>query len=154
LVAGVGNVFFGDDGFGSVAARRLLERELPDHVRVVDFGIGSIHLSFELLGGYDTVIIVDGVVRGGEPGTIYVLEPDLDAARTYAEPADAHTVDPDAVVAMVAASPACPCRVLVVGCEPASTAPVMELSAPVAAAVDRACDAVIEIVDREPVGER
>jgi hydrogenase maturation protease len=154
LVAGVGNVFFSDDGFGSVAARRLLEKELPEHVRVVDFGIGSIHLSFELLDGYETVVIIDALSRGDEPGTIYVLEPDLDTARAYAEPADAHTIDPDAVLALVAASPACPPRVVVVGCEPGSTAPGMDLSEPVICAIDGACDAVMEIVAREPVSDR
>jgi hydrogenase maturation protease len=154
LVAGVGNVFFGDDGFGCAAARRLLERGMHGNVRVVDFGIGSIHLSFELLEGYEMVVIMDATARGGAPGTVYVIEPDLEDAREYAAPADAHTVDPDAVLALIAASPARPRRVVVVGCEPETMAPGMELSGPVMGAVERACDAVAEIVEREPVGER
>ena len=76
LVAGIGNIFLGDDAFGSEVARRLVGEHWPEDVRVVDFGIRGLDLTFALIDGYETVILVDAVPRGGEPGTVYTLEAD------------------------------------------------------------------------------
>ena len=78
LVAGIGNIFFGDDAFGSEAARRLANRPVPQHVHVVDFGIRGLDLVYALLDSYDAVILIDATPRGGAPGTLYTIEPDLD----------------------------------------------------------------------------
>src|SRR6516225_7125141 len=77
LVAGIGNIFLGDDAFGVEVARRLAARPQPDGVRVADFGIRGIDLTYALLDGYETVILVDATPRGGQPGTLYVIEPDV-----------------------------------------------------------------------------
>ena len=80
LIAGVGNIFLGDDGFGTEVARRLARAGLPDWVRVADYGISGVHLAYDMADGYDTTILVDAAARGGEPGTVYVIEPDQGAA--------------------------------------------------------------------------
>src|SRR5262249_13558232 len=77
LVAGIGNVFLGDDGFGVEVVTRLAGTPLPDGVRVVDYGIRGMHLAYDLAGGYDAAILVDAVPRGEAPGTVYVIEPEL-----------------------------------------------------------------------------
>ncbi len=76
LVAGVGNIFFGDDGFGVEVARRLTECELPEGVTVADYGIRGMHLAYDLSNGFDRAILIDAAPRGGTPGTVYVLEPE------------------------------------------------------------------------------
>ena len=76
LMAGVGNIFLGDDGFGVEVASRLAGAELPDWVRVADYGIRGMHLAYDLASGYDSAILIDATPRGGEPGTIYVIEPE------------------------------------------------------------------------------
>src|SRR5438105_7090490 len=97
LIAGIGNIFLGDDAFGTLVAQRLAQRRWPEEVRVVDFGIRGIDLSYALLDGFEAVILVDAVPRGGAPGTLYVLEPELDEP---SEPANAgmmiemHDLDP------------------------------------------------------------
>jgi hydrogenase maturation protease len=137
LVAGLGNVFLGDDGFGVEVARRLAEAPLPDGVRVADFGIRGLHLAYELLdGGYTTTILVDAMARGDRAGTVCVLEPDSIAGGDRA--ADGHAMAPDQVLAWVRAMGGDPGRVLVVGCEPLATAEGIGLSAPVARAVPEA----------------
>src|SRR5438270_13830731 len=106
LVAGIGNIFFGDDGFGVAVARRLAQRALPDGVQVVDFGIRGLDLAYALLEDYDAVILVDAMPRGGQPGTLYVVEPE---ARSALPPADGvplmgmHNLDPARVLGVVAA---------------------------------------------------
>src|SRR5262249_22496256 len=99
LVAGVGNIFLGEDGFGGEVARRLGGSRLGPDVIVSDFGIRGIHLAFELAdGGYDAAILVDALARGSAPGTLYAIEPELDdAAQDAAAAADAHSLTPDAV---------------------------------------------------------
>ncbi|MFF2197811.1 hydrogenase maturation protease, partial [Streptomyces sp. NPDC058157] len=74
LIAGIGNVFLGDDGFGVEAVRALSAHALPDHVEVVDFGVRGVHLAYQLLDGYDTLVLVDATERGGDPGTLYLIE--------------------------------------------------------------------------------
>jgi hydrogenase maturation protease len=144
LVAGIGNIFLGDDGFGSAVVDRLARRPLPECVRVEDYGIRGVHLAHDLLGGgYETVILVDAVARGGSPGTLYVIEPERVAG---GGDADAHAMTPDAVLAYVERLGGATGRVLVVGCEPATVDPEMGLSAPVSAALDEAVEMVSRLV--------
>ncbi len=79
LIAGVGNIFLGDDGFGVEVASRLAAADLPDWAHVVDYGIRGMHLAYDLANGYESMILIDATARGGEPGSIYVIEPDLTA---------------------------------------------------------------------------
>jgi hydrogenase maturation protease len=146
LVAGVGNLFFGDDGFGPAVAQRLREAQLPPGVEVAEFGIRGIHLAFELLDGPDVLIVADAVSRGGAPGTLYVIEPELDGE---AAPADAHGMDLRSVFAAVAAMGGKLPRIRIVGCEPATIEAGMELSEPVAGAVGEAARIVRELVEQE-----
>jgi hydrogenase maturation protease len=154
LVAGVGNIFLGDDGFGVEVARRLAGADLPEGVEVADFGIRGVHLAYQLLDGYDLVVLVDASPRGGEPGSVYVIEPTRSAG-TGAEQApmvDAHDMEPGAVLALVEALGGTLGRVLVVGCEPAEVTQRIGLSEPVAGAVDKAAEVVRELVrEVEPV---
>jgi hydrogenase maturation protease len=151
LIAGVGNIFLGDDGFGVEVANRLSSMALPEHVRVADFGIRGVHLAYELLErGYETTILVDAVPRGGEPGTVYLIEPDLDRLGDEGPGlADAHGMDPRAVFALLKTLGGTPGRVLIVGCEPARTEEEMGLSAPAAAAVDEAIGMILGLLERE-----
>uniref|UniRef100_Q01S87 Hydrogenase maturation protease n=1 Tax=Solibacter usitatus (strain Ellin6076) TaxID=234267 RepID=Q01S87_SOLUE len=120
LVAGVGNIFLGDDAFGSEVARRMLNEKWPEDVRVVDFGIRGFDLTFALLEGYDTVILVDATPRGGAPGTLYTIEPELDDGE--AGEVATHGMNPMRVLAMAKHMGAEWKRLLVVGCEPAHDA--------------------------------
>jgi hydrogenase maturation protease len=155
LVAGIGNIFNSDDGFGSEVARRLLKESIPEGVKVTDFGIRGIHLAYELLDGYDTAILIDATQQGGEPGTIYVMEPDIDAIETEsglaeAGIADAHGMDPASVLALLRTLGGGVERLLVVGCEPADVEEGMGLSEPVARAVDEAVRVVRELLNEDP----
>ncbi|MDH2429033.1 hydrogenase maturation protease [Sphaerisporangium sp. TRM90804] len=145
LVAGVGNVFLGDDGFGVAVAESLAARPLPEGVVVADFGIRGVHLAYELTGGgYDLAILVDAAARGDPPGTLYVLRPSPGGGPgTFA---DAHDMTPDAVLALAGALGERATPVLLVACEPADLSPGMELSPPVAGAVGRAADLVCELI--------
>ncbi|HYR91771.1 MAG TPA: hydrogenase maturation protease [Terriglobia bacterium] len=148
LVAGIGNIFFGDDAFGSEVARRLWSRDLPEGVRVVDFGIRGIDLVYALLDGHDTVIIVDAAPRGGPPGTLYVIEPDLNQV----EPTglEAHSMDLMRVLALARNMGAELHRVRIVGCEPESLGSQEEgrmgLSPPVNAALDEAIGIIESLI--------
>jgi hydrogenase maturation protease len=148
LIAGVGNIFLGDDGFGVEVARRLAAMELPGHVRVADFGIRGVHLAYELLErGYDTTILVDATPRGREPGTVYLIEPDLDQLGGEGPGlADAHGMDPRTVFALLKTLGGTPGRVLIVGCEPARTEEEMGLSAAVTAGVDEAIRLILDLL--------
>jgi hydrogenase maturation protease len=150
LVAGIGNIFLGDDGFGVEVARRLEAELPPGDVRVRDFGIRGLHLAYELLeGAYETTILVDALPRGGLPGTVYLLEPDLDGITAGA--ADAHDMNPQSVFAALKHLGGTPGRVLIVGCEPASVEEGMGLSEAVGGAVDEAVKLVREVVAGELV---
>ena len=160
LVAGIGNIFLGDDAFGVEVAWRMLRRAQPDHVRVADFGIRGMDLAYALLDGYDAAILVDAAARGGDPGTLYVIEPDPESepeseeTEGGREPAlmDAHGMNPMRVLEMARALGGRPKRVLVVGCEPATLGDEIEgamgLSAPVEAAVSGAIAMVESLVSR------
>ena len=154
LIACVGNIFLGDDAFGVEVARRLAGRPKPDGVRVVDFGIRSYDLAYALMDNWDLAILVDAVPRGGQPGTIYVIEPELPGADIPQAPAlDAHTMNPVAVLQMVAMLGGEVKRILVVGCEPSVVDPEvagMELSAPVLEAVDEAVRVIDELITDFP----
>ncbi len=168
MVAGIGNIFLGDDGFGVEVARRLADAEIPDGVRVADYGISGMHLAYDLAEGYDTTILIDASPRGGEPGTVYVMEVDAPGTTSTGDTsgaaasgviADAHGMQPDVVLGMLGMLGADPGRVLVVGCEPARTEEGIGLSAPVAAAVGRAVDIVLNLVrhagpDRQPPAKK
>ena len=121
LVAGVGNIFLGDDGFGSEVARRLAAQPLPAGVKVEDYGIRGVHLAYELLDGYDGVVLVDAVGNGDPPGTITVFEPELDRDavpdKSGVGVMNAHGMQPDAVLNMLASLGGEIGRVVVVGCE-------------------------------------
>lgn len=155
LVAGVGNIFLGDDGFGPHTVQRLLAHPLPPHVEAVDFGVRGVHLAYQLLDGYETLVLVDTTMRGGAPGTVYLLEAETGPVEPAAEALlDGHRLGPDAVLALLATlsestGGSRPRRVLVVGCEPQCLDEGMELSAPVTAAVDQAVRLVRKILADE-----
>jgi hydrogenase maturation protease len=155
LVAGIGNIFQSDDGFGSEVARRLLAGPpLPEGVSVVDYGIRGVHLAYELLDGYDAAILVDATRQGDAPGTIYVIEPDVESIETDSGLAeagivDAHGMDPASVLALLHSLGGRVDRLLVVGCEPADVDEGMGLSDAVAGAVDEACRVVRRLVEHE-----
>ena len=146
LVAGVGNVFFGDDGFGVEVARRLRAERLPRGVEVEDYGIRGLHLAYRLLDPPGLVVIVDVVRRGGPPGTLYVLEPEVDL-EPACDVAEAHAVDVASVLASVRALGGALPPVRLVGCEPGGFAERMGLGPDVAAAVPEAVRIVRELVE-------
>jgi hydrogenase maturation protease len=150
LVAGIGNVFLADDGFGVEVARRLAQRELPVGVKVGDFGIRGMDLAYELQEDYDAAILIDAVPRGQNPGTLYVIEPD----RVNSEPMlDAHSMDPVRVLGLARTLGSLPHRVLVLGCEPGTRMSledeelVMGLSPPVASAIEKAVELVESLLE-------
>ena len=147
IVAGIGNIFFGDDGFGVEVANRLAERELPDGVRLGEYGIRGIHLAYELLEGYDTLVLVDAVPMGQPPGTVAVIEVDMDEVVANEAGMDAHTMTPTSVLGALAHLGGRVDQVLVVGCQPESVDDRIGLSEPVAAAVDVAVDEVVKLLD-------
>jgi hydrogenase maturation protease len=155
LVAGVGNVFLGDDAFGVEVARELMRRPVPDGVRVVDFGIRGLDLTYALLDGYEAAVLVDATPRGGRPGTLYVLEVDRPAPADAAAAGltvEGHNLDPARVFRLAAALGSPVRRLIVVGCEPGVVADVEEMAAglspPVRAAVGDAVALVEELVGR------
>jgi hydrogenase maturation protease len=160
LIAGIGNIFFGDDAFGVEVARQLTLQPLPEDVRVVDFGIRALDLTYALLEGYDFVILVDAVARGGEPGTLYVLEPVLDKfseAEGAGVSIEGHGMDPSKVLRLTQALGGRVDRVVIVGCEPATVLVEEEMrdgiSEPVLAAVDEAVLLIKSLVTRILRGE-
>ena len=150
LVAGVGNAWLRDDGFGGEVARRLSERELPGGVSVMDAGTGGLDLAYEVMRGYDALVILDVSKQGGEPGTLYVLEPDEDSVKGGIEDGEVinpHGMDPQTVLRFVKSIGAWPGRVVVIACEPADVEEMgWGLSDTVSEAVDRAVDLVLETV--------
>jgi len=120
LVAGIGNIFFGDDGFGVEVARQLLQCELPAAVQVVDFGIRSYDLAYAIMDDYEAVVLVDATQQGQPPGTLYLIEPDLSQLDHFnGEVVNAHSMNPVRVLHMVQSMGGQPGRLYLVGCEPA-----------------------------------
>jgi hydrogenase maturation protease len=150
LVAGIGNIFFGDDAFGSEVARRLLRERWPEDVRVVDFGIRGLDLTFALLDGYETIILVDALPRGGVPGTICTLEVDAELEPAAGATLDAHAMDPMRVLAAAKSMGARWDRLLVVGCEPSPGAadPDGPGALGMSPAVEHAVEEAAEVVRR------
>ena len=154
LIAGIGNIFLGDDGFGCEVLRRLMDRTWPDGVSAVDFGIRGFDLAYALMDGYDVTILVDATPRGGEPGTLYTIEPDLDeldSLEPQAMMVETHGMNPMKVLGMVKSMGGEFKRILLVGCEPATFGPEegrMGLSEPVSVAVDEAAGIVEALVTK------
>lgn len=154
LVAGIGNIFLGDDGFGVEVIRRLESRALPKGVRVTDFGIRGFDLAYALQDGYETTILVDACPHGDAPGTLYVIEPDLKELDEPGAPQptiEAHAMNPVSVLRMARAMNIGVTNILIVGCEPESLGGEegrMGLSVPVEAAVDEAVKLVESLIDR------
>lgn len=164
LIACIGNIFLGDDGFGVEVAQRLMNRrsrQYPSGVQVVDFGIRGMDLAYALLDDYDALVLVDAIPRGGQPGTLYLIEPDLSGlnpekgveAGTMA--LDSHSMDPAKVLAYARTLGARPIHTLLVGCEPAPMsgeddpeAMFMGLSKSVQTAVDEAVKMIDSLVEQ------
>lgn len=150
LIAGIGNIFLQDDGFGVEVVRRLAGELLPQWIRVADFGIRGVHLAYEIIDGdYDAVILVDAAPRGEEPGTVYFIEPDLEMVDAQ-EPVslDAHGMDPQVVLQTVKTLGGMRGRLYVVGCEPLETEEGIGLSAPVGRGVEDALKLLHDTIDR------
>jgi hydrogenase maturation protease len=150
LVAGIGNIFLSDDGFGVEVANRLLTVSLPPGVRVAEFGIRGVHLAYELLEGYDALVLVDAVPMGEVPGTLAVIEPERDKLSSSADGegavVDAHSMSPDVVLGTLAHLGGTLEQIYVVGCQPGSLEEGIGLTPPVAAAVDGAVDLCAQLV--------
>lgn len=164
LVACIGNIFMGDDGFGVEVAQRLMShknRRYPEGVEVFDFGIRGFDLAYTLLEEYDTLILVDAIARGGAPGTVYLIEPDLsqigseNAVEAARVGLDAHSMDPMKVLAFAKTLGARPIHTLLVGCEPSVITGnedyldmQMGLSEPVQAAIDEAIKMIDSLIEQ------
>ena len=152
LVAGVGNIFLGDDGFGVEVVRRLAGRKLPEGAELVDFGIRGMDLVYALQDDYEVVVFVDATPRGEKPGTVYIIEPEIEEEGEVV--LDTHGMDPLKVLKLARALGAKPSRILVVGCEPQVVLSgedyddmLMELSEPVGTAVEEAAKLVESLVE-------
>ena len=147
LVAGIGNIFHGDDAFGCEVARALASERLPDGVRVADYGIGGLHLAYDIADGVGLLILVDAIPEAGGPGEVIVLEASLDELTTST--IDAHGMDPTSVLTSVRNLGVEPPPTLVVGCQPQSLEDGIGLSPAVAAAVRPATQAVLGLIERD-----
>ena len=156
LVAGIGNIFFGDDAFGCEVARELLNRPLPPGVRVIDFGIRSYDLAYAMMNGPDVTIFIDATPRGQPPGTVSLIEPDLNFLdNSSGEVVNAHSMNPVRVLQLIRSLGGQPGRLYLVGCEPAVLEPeggAMGLSQPVQAAIPKALE-MIESLIRDLLSE-
>jgi len=155
LIACIGNIFLGDDGFGTEVARRLAGRPLPPGVVLKDFGIRGVDLNYALLDPYELIILVDACARAGEPGSVYLIEPDPVDSNGYGPtPAnwDMHGMNPLSVLRTVKSMGGTRGRILIVGCEPADLGGEegrLGLSDPVQAAVDEAVAMIEGLVSKE-----
>lgn len=150
LIAGIGNAWLRDDGFGGEVARTLTERELPEGLQVMDFGAGGLDLAYEVMRGYDALILLDVSRQGNPPGTLYVMEvseEDVEGEIEDGQLLDPHGMDPQTVLRFVKYVGGWPGHVVVVACEPEVVEDVgFGLSDPVRAAVQRAVEVVLETV--------
>ena len=151
LVAGIGNAWLRDDGFGSEVAKRLEGHELPEGVSVFDFGSGGLDLAYEVMRGYHGLVLVDVSQQGGEPGTLYVMEPDpeeIEGGIEDGEVINPHGMDPKTVLRFVKAVGGWPGKVVIVACEPGNVEDMgMGLTDEVSASIDRAVKLVLEQVE-------
>jgi hydrogenase maturation protease len=150
LVAGIGNAWMRDDGFGGEVAKVLSGREIPPGVHVIDFGTGGLDLAYEVMRGYDALVLIDISRQGETPGTLYVMEAeeaDVDASIEDGQMLDPHGMDPQTVLRFVKYVGGWPGRVFIVACEPEIVEDVgFGLSSPVSSALERAADVVLETV--------
>jgi hydrogenase maturation protease len=150
LVAGVGNAWLRDDGFGGEVTKLLSECQLPGGVQVIDFGSGGLDLAYEVMRGYDALILIDSSRQGEAPGTLYVMEAeeqDVEGSIEDGQMIDPHGMDPQTVLRFVKYVGGWPGRVLVVACEPEVVEDVgFGLSDPVKASVAKAVDVVLETI--------
>jgi hydrogenase maturation protease len=149
LVAGIGNIFSSDDGFGVEVANRLRDRVMPDGARVEDFGIRGVHLAYELLDGYDALVLVDAVDLREAPGTLAVIEPEIGGEASDEEGApmvDAHSMSPEVVLGTLARLGGTLEKIYVIGCQPANLSEGIGLSPQVAAAVVPAVELCSQLV--------
>lgn len=159
LVVGMGNVLRGDDGFGVRVMEALEETVVPDGVATAEVGTGGIHLVQELMAGYDALVVVDSVDRDAEPGTVFVLRPEVPDASDLSEDerrsvlADTHYAVPAKAMLVARSLGVLPDRTYIVGCQPEGDALSTELSSVVAGAVDEACGRVRELVEALSAGE-
>jgi hydrogenase maturation protease len=159
LVAGIGNIFFGDDAFGCEVVKELAQRPLPPEVRVADFGIRSYDLAYAVMDDYDATIFVDASPRGNEPGTVYLIEPDLGKLNESPDELfNAHGMDPVRVLQLIRSVGGKPRGLRVVGCEPAvleTEGGKIGLSEKVQAAIPSAIEMIesliTEILSKDPV---
>ena len=154
LVAGMGNVLRGDDGFGIRVVEKLTKyHHLSEEVDIYEAGIGGIGLVQELMNGYDALIVVDAVEKGAEAGTLSVLEPlehqtEIEAGKLHASMVDMHYADPSKVLLMAKALNVCPPKVFLVGCQPEYVDDAVEgLRLPVERAVPQAVKEVLALID-------
>jgi hydrogenase maturation protease len=151
LVAGIGNAWLKDDGFGGEVVKRLESRALPEGAAVFDFGTGGLDLAYEVMRGYDALLLIDVSRQGGEPGTLYVMEAlkdDVEAGIEDGQMINPHAMDPQTVLRFVKTLGAWPGKVVVVACEPAEVEEMgMGLSPAVQSAVDAAVGVVIETIE-------
>jgi hydrogenase maturation protease len=156
LVAGVGNIFLGDDGFGVEVANRMAgTRPWPDGVEVVEYGIRGVHLAYQLLEGYDALVLVDAVDLGEDAGTLAVIDPRIGSTIDDSPAVDAHTMSPDVVLGTLAHLGGSLERAYVVGCQPADLSESIGLSPAVAAAIEPAIDLCFELISEilQPAGK-
>ena len=150
LVAGVGNAWLQDDAFGGEVARRLEHEGVPSGVTVMDFGTSGLDLAYEVMRGYDALILIDASRQGEEPGTLFVIEPQREEFAPSIEDGemiDPHHMDPSTVLRFVAAVGGFSGKVVVIGCEPGEVDEVgLGLTPPVEAAVERALALVGETI--------
>ncbi|HEY1276385.1 MAG TPA: hydrogenase maturation protease [Thermoleophilaceae bacterium] len=148
LIAGIGNAWLRDDGFGGEVVKRLGERELPEDVTAVDFGTGGLDLAYEVMRGYEGLVLVDVSRQGEAPGTLYLMEPDPEEIAGGIEDGeiiDPHSMDPQTVLRFVKSLGGWPGRVVVIACEPETVEEMgLGLSDPVRSAVDRAADLALK----------
>jgi hydrogenase maturation protease len=150
LIAGIGNAWMGDDGFGAEVVSQLGERELPGGVAVMDFGTGGLNLAYEVMRGYDALMILDISEQGGTPGTLYVIDADEGLIEGGIEDGDTlnpHGMDPKTVLRFVKSIGAWPGKVVVIACEPQTVAEIgFQLSESVAGAVEPAVELVLKTI--------
>jgi hydrogenase maturation protease len=156
LIAGIGNIFQGDDAFGCKVIRELAHADLPPHVTVTDFGMSGYDLAYALTDGYDLAIMVDAVPCQKSPGTVYLIEPDLDRLNDLVPaPVDAHSLNPVTVLQMARSVGGLGKKLLLVGCEPASLESVdgeIGLSEPVRRAIPEAVGMIRSLVTEALTG--
>ncbi len=152
LIAGIGNIFLGDDAFGSAVAQQMLQKSYPPHVTVADFGIRGLDLAYALADGYDVAILIDAAPRGNHPpGTLYVLEPTLGLPGEADVSLDAHSMNPMKILQAAAALGNMPSQIFIVGCEPTHISEdqddfAQDMTPPVKQAVEQAALLVEQVL--------